>query len=68
MSFLIKNQKLLEACNKKWGKISTIMQKGFYSKPVENEIYLKTIIKPDSGKTNTSSRREGSHFVYLPVI
>lgn len=34
MPFFIKNQKLFGACNKKWGKISTIMQKGFYSKPV----------------------------------
>ena len=59
MSFLIGNEKLLKIYNRVWDKFSIIMLKGFYSEPVYNEKYLKTKIKSDDGKTNTSFHDNG---------
>ena len=39
--FLIKDEELLEKYNKIWDKISNSIRKGFDSKPVYNEKYLK---------------------------
>ena len=48
MSFLIKNEKLLEKYNKIRDKISNNMKKGFFSEP----LYSVTMIKSDEGKIN----------------
>ena len=48
MSFLIKNEKLLEKYNKIRDKISNNMKKGFFSEP----LYNVTMIKSDEGKIN----------------
>ena len=45
MSFLIKDEKLLEKYNEIWRKVSSIIKKEFGSNPVYNEKYLKTKIK-----------------------
>ena len=45
MSFLIKDEKLLEKYNEIWRNISSIIKKEFGSNPVYNEKYLKTKIK-----------------------
>ena len=42
MSFLIKNENLLEKYNLIWKKVSNIIKKEFDSKPVYNKKYLKT--------------------------
>ena len=44
ISFSIKDKKLLEKYNKIWKKVSTIMQKQFGSKPVNNEKCIKSKI------------------------
>ena len=45
MSFSIKNEKILEKCNKVWDskKVSNNIKKGFDSEPVYNEKYLKIV-------------------------
>ena len=53
MSYLIKYKKLLEKCNEIWKKSQQHYQKEFNIKPVYNEKYLKTKIKPYDGKINT---------------
>ena len=40
MSFLIKNEKMLNKCNEIWRKVSNIIKKEFDRKPVYNEKYL----------------------------
>ena len=41
MSFLIKDEQLLEKNNEIWRKVSNIIKKEFDSKSVSNENYLK---------------------------
>ena len=45
MSFLIKDEKLLEKYNEIWRKVSSIIKKEFDSNPLYNEKYQKTKIK-----------------------
>ena len=45
MSFLIKDEKLLEKYNEIWKKVSKIIKKEFDNNPVYNEKYIKTKIK-----------------------
>ena len=52
MSFLIKDDELLEKYNEIWEKVSNSIKKIFHSEPVYNEKYLKTKIKPYEGKIN----------------
>ena len=56
MSFSIKNEKILEKCNKVWDskKFSNNIKKGFDSEPVYNEKYLKTKIKSYEGEIITN--------------
>ena len=73
MTFLIKDEELLETYNRLWNKVSNLMKKGFDSEPVYNEKYLKTKIKSYDGKINTNfhdngDHQEGSHCVCLSVI
>ena len=44
MSFWIKDDELLEKCNKIWDKVRNSMKKRFRSEPVYNEKYIKTKI------------------------
>ena len=41
MSFLIKNEELIEKCNEIWGKTINSINKGFDSESVYNEKYIK---------------------------
>ena len=49
ISFLIKDEELLQKYNEIWKKASIIIKKEFDSNPVYNEKYIKTKIK-SSGK------------------
>ena len=57
----------------KFGKKVNNIKKEFDSKPLYNEIYLKTKIKSYNGKTNTNfhdskTAKEGSQLIFLSVI
>ena len=73
MSFLIKDDELLEKYNEIWEKVKNSIRKEFDSEPVYNEKYLKAKIKSYNGKINTNSHnnkitKEGSQFICLSVI
>ena len=73
MSFLIKNDELLEKYKKIWDKVSNSIKKGFENKPVCNEKSLKTKIKSYDGKINTNLHddkllKKGSYCICLSVI
>ena len=73
MSFLIKDNELLEKYNEIWRKVKNSLKKEFESEPVCNEKYLKSKIKSCNGKINTNSHnnkisREVSQFICLLVI
>ena len=73
MSFLMKDEKLLEKYNEIWRKVSNIIKKQFDSKPVYNDKYIKTKIKSYNGKINTNFHnnnipKEGSQCICLSVI
>ena len=55
MSFLIKDEKLLQKYNEICKKVGNIIKKEFDSKPVYNEKYTKTKVKSYNGKINTNS-------------
>ena len=54
MSFLIKDDELLEKFNEIWGKIKNSIKKEFDNEPLYNEKYLKAIIISYSGRINTN--------------
>ena len=54
ISFIIKNDELLEKYNKIWEKVRNILKKKFDSEPVYKTNYLKTKIKFYNGKINTN--------------
>ena len=73
MSFLIKDDELLEKFNEIWGKIKNSIKKEFDNEPLYNEKYLKAIIKSDNGTINIKFDndkipREISQFICLSVI
>ena len=73
MSFLIKDNELLEKYNEIWEKVKNSIKKEFDSEPVFNEKYLKAKIKAYNGKINTNFHnnkmpKEGSQFICLSVI
>ena len=68
ISFLIKDDELLEKYNEIWEKVKNILKKDFDSEPVYNEKYLKAKIKSYNGKINTNFHndkipKEGSQFI-----
>ena len=70
MSFLIKDDELLEKYNKIQEKVTSSIKKEFHSKPVYNQKYLKAKIKSQNGKINTNFHndkipREGSQLICL---
>ena len=73
MSFMIKDEKLLEKYNEIWKKVSKIIKKEFDNNLVYNEKYIKTKIKSYNGKISTNFHnnkipKEGSQCVCLSVI
>ena len=73
ISFLIKDDELLEKYNEIWEKIKNSLKKEFDSEPGYNEKYLKAKIKPYNGKIHTNFHdnkvsKEGSQFICLSVI
>ena len=53
MSFLIKDNELLEKYNEIWEKAKDSLKREFDSKPVYNKKYLKAKIKSYFGKIST---------------
>lgn len=45
MLFLIEDEEILKAYNKKWNQVSNLIIKEFDSQPMFNKKYLKTIQK-----------------------
>ena len=73
MSFLIKDDELLEKYNEIWGKVKRSIKKKCHSKPVYNEKYLKAKTDSYNTKLNTNFHnnkiaKEGSQFICLSVI
>ena len=73
ISFLIKNDELLEKYNEIWNKVSKVIKKEFDSEPVYNNKYLKAKIKSYEEKINTNFHnnnvpKEGSQYICLSVI
>ena len=73
MSFLIKDEKLLEKYNEICKNVSKIINKEFDCKSVYNEKYIKTKIKYYNGKINTNFHnnkipKEGSQCICPSVI
>ena len=73
ISFLIKDDELLEKYNEIWEKVRNSIKKEFDSKPVYCEKYLKTKTKSSKEKINTNFDinkipKEGSQYIYLSVI
>ena len=58
ISFLIKDDKLLEKYNEIWEKVKNSLKKFFDSEPAYNERYLKAKIKSYNGKTNTNFHKK----------
>ena len=54
MSFLIKDNELLEKCNEIWGKVTNSIKKELNSESVYNKKYLKTKIKSYKRKINAN--------------
>ena len=73
ISFLIKDDELLEKYNEIWEKAKNCLKKEFHSEPVYNEKYLKAKMKSYNGKIDTNFHnnripKEGSQFIFLLVI
>ena len=73
ISFLIKDNELLEKHNEIWDKIGKVIEKGFESEPAYIEKQLKTKIKPYEGKLNNANfyndkiPKDGSHCICLSM-
>ena len=72
MSFLTKDDELLEKYNEIWEKVSKSIKKEFDSDPVYEGKYLKTKIKSYKGKINANFHnnkipKEDSQFIFLSV-
>ena len=73
MSFLVKDDELLEKYNGIWEKVSQSIREELDSEPVYNEKYLKTKIKSYQGKININFHyneipKESSQCIFLTVI
>ena len=72
MSFLTKDDELLEKYNEIWEKVSKSIKNEFDSDPVYEGKYLKTKIKSYKGKINANFHnnkipKEDSQFIFLSV-
>lgn len=52
--FLDKNDEVLEKYNEIWNKVGKVIKKEFASKPIYNDNYAKTKMKPYEEKINTN--------------
>ena len=73
MTFLIKDEKLLEKYNEIWKKVNNHIKIEFDSKPVYNEKYKKTKTKSYNGKIkgnfhNNRIPKEDFQCIFLSVI
>ena len=68
VSFLIKDDELVEKYNEIWDKISNGMKNGFDSEPVHNEKYLQTKIKSYGGKISINFLDDGMPKESAPCI
>ena len=73
ISFLIKNDELLEKYNEIWEKVKDSLKREFDSKPVYNKKYLKAKTKYYNGRINTNFHnnkipKEDSQYLCLSVI
>ena len=66
ISFLIKDEKLLEKYNEIWKNVSNIIKKEFDSKPVCNKKYLITNI--NTNFHNSKIPKEGPQCISVSVI
>ena len=72
MTFLVKDDKVLEKYNEIWKKVKNI-KKEFDSEPVYSEKYVKAKVKSNNVKINTNFcnnkiLKGGSQFICLSVI
>ena len=72
VSFLIKDNELLEKYNEIWEKVKNSIKNELDSEPVYNEEYKKSKIKPYNGKINTNFHdnkipEKGSQFICLSL-
>ena len=73
MTFLIKDDELLEMYNKIWEKVKDSLKKEFDSEPVYNKKYLEAKIKSYYRKINTNFHnnkipKENSQYICLSEI
>ena len=73
MSFLRKDDELLERYNEICKKVKNSLKKDFHSEPVYNEKYLKAKIKSYDGKINRNFQnnkipKEDSQYICLSVV
>ena len=73
ISFLIRDDELLEKYNEIWEKVKNFLNNDFDSEPIYNEKYLKAKIKSCNGKINTNFHKnkiskKGSQYICLSVI
>ena len=73
ISFLIKDDELLEKYNEIWEKVKNSLKKEFDSEAIYNEKYLKGKIKSCNRKININFHnnkmpKEGSQYICLTVI
>ena len=54
MSFLIKDDSVLNKCNEIWNKIKGKLSIKFHSEPVYNQTYLKAKLREFHGKIKTN--------------
>ena len=75
MSFKVTDKKLLNKCNKIWGKVEELLDVKFESKPVhgEDDKYIKAKIKSYKDEVNTSlqgkkAQKENLSYKCLSII
>ena len=73
MSFMIKNDDILDKCNKIWDKIKNKLNIKFHSTPVQDEKYIKAKVREfdDVIKTNFLSYevpKETEHYTCIACI
>ena len=54
MSFLIKDENVLDKCNEIWDKIKEKLSIKFYSEPLYDQIYIKAKVREFDGKIKTN--------------
>ena len=73
MSFMVKNDIVLDECNEIWDKIKERLYIKFHSSPVYDEIYIKTKVREFYGviKTNVLGDevpKENKQYTYIACI